>query len=332
MGRSDKGAVALFDTRQEAAGPRRHPFPSARPIDAARTIDSISDASPWESLDADFGEFELVCDMPARVLWQYMKPVGRPSFTVGMLDDIAAAQRRVTDAFAACPDPADFPVRYTVFASRIPGIFNLGGDLPLFAELIRQKDREGLRRYAYACVEPQYRRATNLNLPAISISLVQGDALGGGFECALADDVIIAERSAKFGLPEILFNLFPGMGAYSFLSRKVGAVQAESMILSGRIYSAEELYEIGLVEMVADDGAGQEAVYDFIERHDRGFGARQAVYRARRVVSPVELEELRAVTDLWVDTAVGLDPADLRKMERLAAAQDRRLASRAKSG
>lgn len=331
MGRLDKGAVALFETRHEAAGNRQHPFPSARPIESPRAIESSSDTSPWGALDADFGEFELVADLPARLLWQYMNPTGRPSFTVGMLDDIAAAQARVADVFAACTDPADFPIRYTVFASRIPGIFNLGGDLPLFAELIRQNDHEGLRRYAYACVEPQYRRATNLGLPVISISLVQGDALGGGFECALADDVIIAERSAKFGLPETLFNLFPGMGAYSFLSRKVGPVQAESMILSGRIYSADELCEMGLVEMVADDGAGQEAVYDFIERHDRGFGARQAVYRARRVVSPVELDELRAVTDLWVDTAVNLDPADLRKMERLAAAQDRRLASRARA-
>jgi DSF synthase len=150
-------------------------------------------------LDADFGEFELVRDMPARALWQFMKLVGRPSFTVVMLDDIAAAQRPVTDAFAACPDPADFPVRYTVFVSRIAGVFNLGDDLPLFAELIWQKYREGLRRYAYASVEPQYRYDTNLYLPAISISLVQGDALSGRFECALADDAIIAQRSAKSG-------------------------------------------------------------------------------------------------------------------------------------
>ena len=41
------------------------------------------------------------------------------------------------------------------------------------------------------------------------IVLVQGDALGGGFECALASDVIVAEESAQMGLPEILFNLFP---------------------------------------------------------------------------------------------------------------------------
>ena len=52
-----------------------------------------------------------------------------------------------------------------------------------------------------------------LNLPMVTIALVQGDALGGGFECALAHDLIIAERSAKLGLPEVLVNLFPGIGA-----------------------------------------------------------------------------------------------------------------------
>jgi DSF synthase len=55
-----------------------------------------------------------------------------------------------------------------------------------------------------------YRRITNFRSPTMTtISLVQGDALGGGFEAALTSDVIIAEESAQMGLPEILFNLFP---------------------------------------------------------------------------------------------------------------------------
>ena len=53
----------------------------------------------------------------------------------------------------------------------------------------------------------------------MTVALIQGDAIGGGFEAMLTNDVVIAERTAKFGLPEILFNLFPGMGAHSFLKR-----------------------------------------------------------------------------------------------------------------
>src|SRR3712207_4090014 len=103
-----------------------------------------------------------------------------------------------------------------------------------------------------------------MDLPVITVALVQGDALGGGFECALAHDLIVAERSAKFGLPEVLFNLFPGMGAYSFLSRRIGRQAAERMILSGRVHTAEELHEMGLVDVLAPDGEGEEAVLDFV--------------------------------------------------------------------
>ena len=63
---------------------------------------------------------------------------------------------------------------------------------------------------------------TNFGLPIVTISLVRGNALGGGFEIALSGDVIIAERSAMMGFPEILFNCFPGMGAFQTLSSRVG--------------------------------------------------------------------------------------------------------------
>ena len=59
---------------------------------------------------------------------------------------------------------------------------------------------------------------SSFNLPFTTISLVQGDALGGGFEAALCGDIIIAEKQARFGFPEVLFNLFPGMGAYNSCS------------------------------------------------------------------------------------------------------------------
>jgi DSF synthase len=56
-------------------------------------------------------------------------------------------------------------------------------------------------------------------LPILTVGLVQGAALGGGFEALLSFDYVVAERDATFGLPEILFGLFPGMGAHSLLSR-----------------------------------------------------------------------------------------------------------------
>src|SRR2546421_680003 len=81
--------------------------------------------------------------------------------------------------------------------------------------------------------------------------------------------VIVAEESAQLGFPEILFNLFPGMGAYSFLSRRIGMRAAEELILSGRILPAAKLREMGVVDVVCKDGEGQTAVREWIAHNSK---------------------------------------------------------------
>jgi DSF synthase len=291
-------------------------FASARPA-------ALAEGDPNE---LNLPELDALLDHNAKIYWLYMRPEGKPSFTFGLVRDVKAAIDHLARLFAS-KFQDEVPARYTVMASRMPGIFNLGGDLRNFANLIRDKDRALLLKYGKACTEAQYERSIKMNLPVISISLVQGDALGGGFECALADDLIIAEKSAKFGLPECLFSLFPGMGALSFLTRKIGASMAEKMVFSGKIYTATEMHEMGVVDVLAEDGMGEQAVYDFVEKNERSFASRRAVYAARQVVNPITRAELDRIVEMWVDAALSLGPTDLRIMERLATAQDRRWAA-----
>lgn len=286
---------------------------SIAPPDATEQFSVADLLRSYPDLDVSF-------DAERGIYWQWMQPQRRPSYTMELL----TAMRNSLDQVCSLSTRFTGTVRYVITGSRVPGVFNLGGDLPHFAALIEAGDRETLRRYAHACIDVQFARATNMSQPYVSISLVQGDALGGGFECALADDLIIAEKGAKFGLPEVLFGLFPGMGAFSFLSRRLGDAMAEKMILSGRIYTAEELHEMGLVAALAEPGEGEMAVLDFIQRDRRNFRARTALSRIRQRVEPITREELIDVTDTWVDTALTLGPAELRKMRRLASAQDRR--------
>ncbi len=253
-----------------------------------------------------------------------MRPDGPPSYTSGMLRELAEMQASVKRMFAE----AEFgkpPIKHFVLGSRLPGIFNLGGDLRLFSDCIRKGDRQRLAAYALACIDVLYANYVAFNLPLITVALVQGDALGGGFESALACDVVVAEKSAKFGLPEILFGLFPGMGAFSLLSRKLDAARAERMMLSGRIFGAEELHQIGLIDVLAEDGHGEEALRDYLLRNARRQQAHYSVYQMRRRIQPLPFEELRDVTVMWVDTALALGESELRKMERLSAAQQRRI-------
>ncbi len=217
------------------------------------------------------------------------------------------------------------PLRYFVSNSSLPGIYNLGGDIVFFADRIRAGDHAAMQAYAHLCIDVIYGNYTAFQMPIVTIALVQGDALGGGFEDALSHDVLVAERSARLGLPEILFNLFPGMGAYSFLSRRIGAPATEKMIMSGNLYTGAELHEMGVVDVLAEDGEGEATVRDYIERNARKFNAQHAMLRTRRQINPVTEAELRGVVDIWVETAMAVTEPDLRKMERLALAQKRRL-------
>jgi DSF synthase len=217
------------------------------------------------------------------------------------------------------------PVKYFVGGSRIPGVYNLGGDLNFFIKSIRARDIDALRGYAHDCVDVAYHMMMGFHLPVISIALVQGDALGGGFEGALSFNVLVAEKRAKFGLPEILFNLFPGMGAFSFLSRKLDVTRAHKMILSGRVFSAPELYEMGLIDILAEDGRGEVAVRDYISHNRRHHAVHRRVREVGMRVNPLSLDELRDVTDIWAEHAMKLQETDLRNMERLASAQLRRV-------
>jgi DSF synthase len=135
--------------------------------------------------------------------------------------------------------------------------------------------------------------------------------------------VIVAERSARLGLPEVLFNLFPGMGAYNYLSRRLTPAAAERMILSGKVHTAQELYELGLVDVLAEDGEGIAVVRQHVRELDRHHASRRAMRHVCNAVNPITRDELIRVTDIWVEAALGLSEDDLRRMRRLAAAQNR---------
>ncbi|ANU08130.1 crotonase/enoyl-CoA hydratase family protein [Paraurantiacibacter namhicola] len=268
-----------------------------------------------------FNMAELDCfyDDDRAALWTYMRPAERPSFTPPMLDDFNTWQRLIAKDFG----PGKVPLRYLVLGSRAPGVFCFGGDLALFQKLIRDQDREGLEKYGFACVEILHRNMQTLDLPMLTIGLVQGAALGGGFEALLSFDYLVAERDATFGLPEVLFGLFPGMGAHAILTRKVGAALADRIITSNQTYTAEELYEMGLVHVLAEPGEGLEACRDFIKKSERRHPGLVGARRAARLVNPLMLDELCEIVKLWADTALQLSESDLKMMNRLTSAQRR---------
>jgi len=267
----------------------------------------------------ELSELDVLYRADDATLWTFMRPNERPSFTPSMLHDFESWQRLIVESFGSGQVPLD----YLVLGSRAPGVFCFGGDLSLFERLIRSGDRDGLARYGYRCVEILHRNMNSLDLPMLTIGLVQGAALGGGFEALLSFDYIVAERDATFGFPEILFGLFPGMGAHAILSRKLGSAIADRLIVSNQIYSAEEMYELGLVHHLAENGEGVAACEDFIRKCQRRHPGLVNARKAMKLTNPIGLSELKRIVDLWADAALQLSDGDLKVMNRLTRAQER---------
>jgi DSF synthase len=273
----------------------------------------------------EYKQIEVKFEPEYSVAWTYLNPAGVPCFNPGILQEIRTHDEAIEANGGRLLHHGDLrQIRYYVVASKTENVFNFGGDLALFIQLVRAQDREALTEYAKLCVRNMHSRITNYNSPMTTISLVQGEALGGGFETVLSSNVIVAERCARMGMPEILFNLFPGMGAYSLLARRLGMKRAEDMIFSGRIYTAAELHEMGVVDVLADDGLGEAAVYDYIRSNERRRNGMQAVFSCRQHFQPVTYDELLSITTVWVDAALRLEERDLKLMSRLVSSQSKR--------
>ena len=247
----------------------------------------------------------------------------RPCFSPQLLRELRLFARQAIEGISEQASGSEGHLAHIVLASDAH-VFNLGGDLSLFTRLIRDRDREGLRRYAHECVDSIHLLHTRLHPNAHTIALVEGDALGGGFELALACQTIVAESGVQMGFPEVLFGLFPGMGAYSLLTQRVSPKVAEDMMLNGTMYSSDELHKMGIVDVLAPKGEGVRAVHEVMRRNRRISAARLALHRVRDGAHPVSHDELTRVTEIWVDTALQLGDRQLRTMERLVRAQLRR--------
>ncbi len=258
-------------------------------------------------------------DSKYKVSWCHMNGYPRPCFTPTLLKNFKDYAHAIKQEMA---ETNGKKYDFIVLTSEIEDIFNLGGDLNLFKQCIEQGDKKGLLSYATSCIDVLFENMSHLQQDLTTISLIQGDALGGGFEAALASNVMIAEKGVKMGFPEVLFNLFPGMGAFSFLSRKIGAAKAEKMILSGKLFSSEELFDMGIVDVLAEKGEGEVAVYAYIKSVNRQSNSYQAMRKVKDICNPVTHKELLDIVNIWVDAAFNLTERDLKMMNRLIKRQN----------
>src|SRR5829696_5138625 len=146
-------------------------------------------------------------------------------------------------------------VKVVVVTSRIPGFFAAGADIKHMATV----DSAGFHAYGEALRGALARLAT---AERVSIAAVDGLALGGGLELAMACTLRIGTERSRFGLPEVKLGLIPGAGGTQRLPRLVGRGRALDIILTGRQVEASEAHAIGLVDRLVEDGQAEAAALE----------------------------------------------------------------------
>ncbi|HUH14029.1 MAG TPA: enoyl-CoA hydratase-related protein [Longimicrobiales bacterium] len=142
---------------------------------------------------------------------------------------------------------ADEAVRVLVLTGTGERAFVAGADIAEFAERTPLEQR--------AAMEPPSVFERLAACPKPTLAAINGYALGGGCELALACDIRIAARSARLGQPEVKLGILPGGGGTQRLPRLVGYGAALRLILTGELIDAEEAARLGLVDLVVDDDA-----------------------------------------------------------------------------
>jgi len=240
-----------------------------------------------------------------------MRINGMKSFNLNFIDDL-------TDffMFVFLEKNINNENRFFVFKGEDDsGIFNLGGDLNLFLELVENKDIISLQNYGRKCVDLIYKSIQAKNSGMTTVALINGEAKGGGFESTLACDIIIAEKDFKIQLPEISLGFFPGMGAFELLSKKIGIQKTKEIVTSGKEYTTNELYDIGVFDYLVEKGESEKELLKIVKKERASQYTYNAIRKTCDRLSPVFYHDLIETIDLWVDSILNLSERDKKRIK-----------------
>ena len=135
--------------------------------------------------------------------------------------------------------------------------------------------------------------------PFVTIAAVHGVCFGGGFELALACDIIIADKMARFAFPELRLGLIPGFGGIPRLKRDVGNALIRDLLLTGRSINASRAHAVGLVAQLAAEGEALRLARSTAVQITKFHPATRAA--AKKFIKPIPHEELRREIDLFCE-------------------------------
>ena len=210
------------------------------------SLRSLVHTSRFSTVTGAGTEVELTTTDDGIAILGFNRPEAKNSLSMGLVSRLTAI---LTDL-----EHDQYQVRAVIFRSLVPGIFCAGADL---------KERLTIPEDKVAGLVAQFRLTTqrieNLSKPVIFA--LDGAALGGGLEIALAGDLLVASSNARLGLVETRLAIIPGGGGTQRLPRLVGAAKAKELIFTAKVMTGREAYEAGMVQYVVEQTDDKDAAF-----------------------------------------------------------------------
>jgi len=232
--------------------------------------------------------------------WQLSGGVVELALDRAPANEIGTAMLEDLEQFAAALTTLESKASAVILYSAQKAGFSAGADLRELYSEAQKTDAasvaKGVRRFLERIHAVLNRLDTS---PLTTIAAVHGVCFGGGFELALACDLIVADKMARFCFPELRLGLIPGFGGIPRLKRDVGNAVVRDLLLTGRSINATKALAVGLVSQVSSEG---EAL-----RIARGAAAQVAKFdratsaAAKQFIKPLPVEELRREIDIFCD-------------------------------
>ena len=215
-------------------------------------------------------------------------------------NEIGSATLEELERFVEALQAAQGQAHAVILHSTLPSGFSAGADLrELFRrmqELPQAERMAGLRDFLGRIHNVM--NALDAS-PLTTIAAVHGVTFGGGFELALACDLIIADKMARFCFPELRLGLIPGFGGIPRLKRDLGNALVRDLLLTGRSINATRAHAVGLVSQVTAEGQALKvarATAAQIKKFDRATSA-----TAKQFIKPIPHEELKQEIEIFCD-------------------------------
>lgn len=215
-------------------------------------------------------------------------------------NEIGSLSLEELESFSAALQELEPQLHAVIIHSQREAGFCAGADLRELYDRSQAMEKESAIRGVREFLERIHRVLNIIDASALTtIAAVQGVTFGGGLELALACDLVIADKTARFAFPELRLGLIPGFGGIPRLKRDVGNAVVRDLLLTGRSFNATKAQQIGLVSQVVAEGEALRAARATAAQV--GKFDRQTSAAAKRFIKPIPYEELKKEIDIFCE-------------------------------